>query len=668
MSGFEVAGIVLGGIPLVISALEHYKNGVSLIQRYRRYERELQRLIRNLETEQVKLQNVCEKLLDGIVSPSLIDKMVENPGGELWSKQETQKAIRTRLWKSWDVFERTLRDIQTATDEMYDKLGHGSETSWSDMTLAAKELKRVAFALSRSAYSEHLATIRDGITNLESLATMNIELEPKRRVRSRVKLLNVLRTVVASIYRAVESNLKCSREHSVSMRLSGGIDQPGYIDEDEIIRHHQTDLLLSHNQLENTSRLLGVHRHEWEGWLLRVVPNLQRTAQISLPPAMPASPKPKRGQEGSSAVLASETQCSTISLYEVLHNEDGCYFFSYRRRLQLAVFIATSVLHLYRTPWMLELPRSKNIIFVKTHDDVIDYSRAFLKAEPTGPNEGGRNTMIPTPKLLPIGVLLVELIKGQRIESLRSENEVLNDELSALSDFMTAQRLVDDICQASSTYGSAVRRCLDVGFKAQACDVQNEDFRHNFYSGIVALLEEDLNNLPFLSPNLIMSTPTTEEPFTIFHKFPPEVQLEILRQCSEGDLVCLSLTCRDMHYLAKPLLSEKPDLSKVDQLGSTPDMPQDCMDSDYQYGTTTRRDMLLATNAEPIRLNTLFVKSQGARNTVHVFRALSSCDCATGWGVESIVKGLGGLLPCSVVEQVLGPTRPLTSTALSTTL
>lgn len=441
------------------------------------------------------------------------------------------------------------------------------------MTLAAKELKRVAFALSRSAYSEHLATIRDGITNLESLATMNIELEPKRRVRSRVKLLNVLRTVVASIYRAVESNLKCSREHSVSMRLSGGIDQPGYIDEDEIIRHHQTDLLLSHNQLENTSRLLGVHRHEWEGWLLRVVPNLQRTAQISLPPAMPASPKPKRGQEGrsvrfsmsrfsstttvtekdtssitsqmssvsietktptsdmqpcldicsgakstikptclgeitdhsvgqtktyniySSAVLASETQCSTISLYEVLHNEDGCYFFSYRQRLQLAVFIATSVLHLYRTPWMLELPRSKNIIFVKTHDDVIDYSRAFLKAEPIGPNEGGWNTMFPTPKLLPIGVLLVELIKGQRIESLRSENEVLNDELSALSDFITTQRLVDEICQASSTYGSAVRRCLDVGFKAQACDVQNEDFQHNFYSGIVALLEEDLNNL-----------------------------------------------------------------------------------------------------------------------------------------------------------------------------
>ena len=58
-----------------------------------------------------------------------------------------------------------------------------------------------------------------------------------------------------------------------------------------------------------------------------------------------------------------------------------------------------------------------------------------------------------------------------------------------------AQRLADEICQASSNYGSAVRRCLDVGFKAQACAVEDKNFQHNFYSGIVALLEEDLNSL-----------------------------------------------------------------------------------------------------------------------------------------------------------------------------
>jgi hypothetical protein len=30
MAGLEVAGVVLGSIPLVISALEHYRDGVSI--------------------------------------------------------------------------------------------------------------------------------------------------------------------------------------------------------------------------------------------------------------------------------------------------------------------------------------------------------------------------------------------------------------------------------------------------------------------------------------------------------------------------------------------------------------------------------------------------------------------------------------------------------------
>ncbi|KAG8670382.1 hypothetical protein FPOAC2_09737 [Fusarium poae] len=531
-------------------------------------------MIRNLQTEQVKLQNICEKLLDGIVPPSLIDAMVEYPGGDLWAKKETQKAIRTRLWKSWDVFEGNLRDIQAATEGMYDKLGNANQTPWSDMTLAAKELKRVAFALNRAAYSEQLSTIRDGITNLESLATMSVDLEPTRRMRSRVKPLNVLRSVISSIYRAVESNLKCGREHHVLMELSGGIDRPSYSKEDAFMEDHQTDLLLAHHQSkDDKSQLLKIGSHEWEGRLLRVVPNLQSTAQISAKPAIPSSLRQKPRKSGrsvrfsmsrfassttitetttssissgiaslsmgtvtavtphtqpcldicsgatpsighiclgaitdrfagqtrtynvySSAILSSEAQCLTVSLYDVLHSEDKYHLFTYRQRLQLAVFVATSVLHLYRTPWMSELPRSKSIVFVKTRD-VVDYSKAFLKAEQTSQDDRSRNSMVQTPKLLPIGVLLVELIKGQRIESLRSAKEELGSESSALSDFMTARRLVDEICQASSTYGSAIRRCLDVGFKAQACDVQNEDFQHNFYSGIVALLEEDLNNL-----------------------------------------------------------------------------------------------------------------------------------------------------------------------------
>ena len=126
MSGFEVVGVLLGAIPLVISTLEHYRDGVRTISRWRKFDRELQSLIRNLETERVKLQNVCEKLLIGLVPPSRIEAMVGNPLGDLWLEKETQKKIQTLLWNSWGVFRETVAAVNTAINEMVKRLGDGA--------------------------------------------------------------------------------------------------------------------------------------------------------------------------------------------------------------------------------------------------------------------------------------------------------------------------------------------------------------------------------------------------------------------------------------------------------------------------------------------------------------------------------------------------------------
>jgi len=127
MSGFEVAGVVLGSIPLVISALEHYRHGFRAIQRWRKYDREFQSLIRNLETERAKLQNVCEKLLLGLVPPSRIEAMVETPMGHLWLERDIQKKIRARLWRSWPVFETTVASMNIAIHELIIKVGKPTE-------------------------------------------------------------------------------------------------------------------------------------------------------------------------------------------------------------------------------------------------------------------------------------------------------------------------------------------------------------------------------------------------------------------------------------------------------------------------------------------------------------------------------------------------------------
>ncbi|KAJ0338706.1 hypothetical protein COL922a_005296 [Colletotrichum nupharicola] len=122
MSGFEVAGVVLGTIPLLISALEHYKEGISTIRAWRNYDRELRSLIRNLQTERVRFQDVCEKLLVGLVSQCQIESMVDDPFGPAWQEEKVRTKIEARLWRSFSNFEDIIKDMEEATKEMKTKL------------------------------------------------------------------------------------------------------------------------------------------------------------------------------------------------------------------------------------------------------------------------------------------------------------------------------------------------------------------------------------------------------------------------------------------------------------------------------------------------------------------------------------------------------------------
>ena len=65
MSSVEVTGIVLGAIPLLIAALEHYADGIHIIRRWFRYKRELKSLIRMLRAEYSKFLGTCERVLYG---------------------------------------------------------------------------------------------------------------------------------------------------------------------------------------------------------------------------------------------------------------------------------------------------------------------------------------------------------------------------------------------------------------------------------------------------------------------------------------------------------------------------------------------------------------------------------------------------------------------------
>jgi hypothetical protein len=77
MSGIEVAGIVLGVIPLVVSGLEHYADGVSTIKVIFNYESEFRSLSRRLRVESNIFQNTVEILLRDCVNDEKLTELLE---------------------------------------------------------------------------------------------------------------------------------------------------------------------------------------------------------------------------------------------------------------------------------------------------------------------------------------------------------------------------------------------------------------------------------------------------------------------------------------------------------------------------------------------------------------------------------------------------------------
>jgi hypothetical protein len=117
MSGFEVAGIVLAVLPLTIKAVKGY---MDILSSMKDAKRNLQPLLHDLETEQIRLETTCEVLLDGIVPPSAIDRLIRTPLSSEWKLYDDQ--LRLRLWTTSQKFEEQVVEMQRAVVELKAKL------------------------------------------------------------------------------------------------------------------------------------------------------------------------------------------------------------------------------------------------------------------------------------------------------------------------------------------------------------------------------------------------------------------------------------------------------------------------------------------------------------------------------------------------------------------
>lgn len=122
MAGVDIAGVVLGAIPLVISGLEHYAEGVLTIKIMFNYPSEFRSLSRRLRVEQDIFRNNIELLLHDCVEDSVLTELLENVGGKEWSNPVVEKALARKLRISYSVYLETVESMDKTLREFKERL------------------------------------------------------------------------------------------------------------------------------------------------------------------------------------------------------------------------------------------------------------------------------------------------------------------------------------------------------------------------------------------------------------------------------------------------------------------------------------------------------------------------------------------------------------------
>lgn len=119
----EGTGLVLASIPILVSALEHYVEGIGTIRRWRQYKRELESIIRRIQAESTILQNTCEKLLENLTTPDELEALIAEPGGSSWKNHNLNKSLQMFLGSSYTSYIDSVEDLVKAKRELEIELG-----------------------------------------------------------------------------------------------------------------------------------------------------------------------------------------------------------------------------------------------------------------------------------------------------------------------------------------------------------------------------------------------------------------------------------------------------------------------------------------------------------------------------------------------------------------
>lgn len=114
MSGIELAGLVLAVIPLFISAIEHYEDGLRPVRVLKLvvYREELARNRTKLTVEYGLYNSALEELLVDVVPQDELRDMIAQGYGSRWKNRALEDKLRKRLGSVYNTYFLVMQQMQ----------------------------------------------------------------------------------------------------------------------------------------------------------------------------------------------------------------------------------------------------------------------------------------------------------------------------------------------------------------------------------------------------------------------------------------------------------------------------------------------------------------------------------------------------------------------------
>jgi hypothetical protein len=124
MSGIEVAGLVLGAFPIILHALESYREGAEVLKDWWKIDRAFKKCRQDISYHRILFEGNIERfLLPLVVDDDELKVLMADPAGDGWEDPELETRLKERLPKSYDLFLDIIGDMNTLMEALKTDLG-----------------------------------------------------------------------------------------------------------------------------------------------------------------------------------------------------------------------------------------------------------------------------------------------------------------------------------------------------------------------------------------------------------------------------------------------------------------------------------------------------------------------------------------------------------------